>query len=988
MEKDVKKFCFWMKWVLSILILSCFTFPEYPFAEENILYLEGKGGYPFFDKQGNLNVAYINLKGGITLATIHEEGYIQKISTQEINHVNNVHFIRAKRDRTGKIWLLWEERESGRSDVCIAQLKNQRLIQQKNISADQNGFNFSPSLDFSFLNDPWMAWVNYSQKKYTILIKNLGTGQIWKINSRSTASALSPQIIIDGTGKIWLFWIGQMRNLDEICYTYFDGERWAEPSSLNQNPDIPHIHPSVALDFNGFPHVVWSAYDGEDYELYYSHWNGNRWAQEKKVTNNRNIADTSPSLSLFMDTIPIVSWLRYSDGKREVVLTYRMGNRWITGTSISRNTDATFPPKIAYFKEKIGICWQEESMIRTALLNFHELYDIFPIKRINANLSRILTLDRDKYIGFGDSITYGIIAYEAAPEKGYVPRLEKLIDENIKESTVVNQGVGGEKTSEGLSRIHSVINEEQAKTIFLMEGTNDVKDENISMDTTAFNLKKMAERCLDFGMIVFLASIIPKDPWEGMIKERILELNEKIESVASALNISFVDQFEAFGGYHADHLYSDATHPNEDGYQLMAETWYAALVDSLPSIEVDTTSLFFEVPDEAPNPPPQIFNIRNSGAGRLRYQISTDKDWISISPTSGESKGEWDEIEVTVDTSNLSVGTHQGYVTINAEYAPNSPQVVSIVLTILGPVIELDKSSLLFEAVIAEPNPFPQTFQIRNSGEDTLVYQISDNKGWMTVSPTSGESSGEWDEIEVYIDISNLSRGSYQGQVSVSSENAMNSPQYITVKLAVFGPMIRLNKQSLFFEAMAGEANPPTQGFKIKNSGEETLNYQISTDKDWISVYPESGDSTGEWDFIAVSVNISDLREEYNQGHITITGENASNSPKTLDVWLHLQLPPLFPPLNFRAEKKKNRSLSQLEYINVLTWEANSKNKFIERYRIYLMEGENRILLAETDAQTFVYWHRKVEKDRTYTYGLTAVDKFDRESEAAVVEVR
>jgi len=316
-----------------------------------------------------------------------------------------------------------------------------------------------------------------------------------------------------------------------------------------------------------------------------------------------------------------------------------------------------------------------------------------------------------------------------------------------------------------------------------MEGTNDVKDETISMDTAAFNLEQMVERCLSFGMTVFLASIIKKDLWE-YYKDRILGLNDKIESIASSLSIDFVDQFEAFwdnqdipGG-----LYSDATHPNEVGYQLMAETWYEALINTLPSIEIDPTSLSFEGILEESNPPSQVFKIRNSGAGTLNYQISADKDWISI-------------------------------------------------------------------------------------------------------SPESGDSTGEWDEIEVSVDISNLSSGNYQGNVTATSENASNSPQKIKVNLTI-------------------------------------------------------------------------------------------------------KLPPLYPPLNFHGEKKKNRSLSQLEYINVLNWEANPQNKFIEKFKIYLIEEGNKTLLKEFDAQTFEYWHRKVKKDKVYKYGLTAGDKFGRESEPVYIEVR
>ena len=345
-------------------------------------------------------------------------------------------------------------------------------------------------------------------------------------------------------------------------------------------------------------------------------------------------------------------------------------------------------------------------------------------------------------------------------------------------------------------------------------------------------------------------------------------------------------------------------------------------------------------------------------------------------------------VEVAVNISNLSRGSHEGQITISAKNTSNSPQMITVHLTVSGPIITVDTTSLSFEGLKGEPNPPSQVFKIHNSGEDTLNYQISDNRGWISVSPASGDSSGEWDEIKVSVDISNLSRGSYAGQLTITAENASNSPQMIIVNLTVKGPEISLNKSSLSFKAVAGESAPPSQGFKIKNSGEGTLIYQISTDKDWISVFPSSGDSSGEWDEIEVAVDISQLVEESNQAQIIISASDCSNSPQILNVSLHIQFPPLFPPSNFSGEKIKNRSLSQIEYINVLAWTANPQNKFIQKYNIYLFEDGERTLLSETDAQTFKYWHRKVEKDRAYRYELRAQDKFGRESEPAVIEVR
>jgi lysophospholipase L1-like esterase len=1082
----IREAIFFLLFPVLLILGGCLS------AEGRVHSIQGKEGFPYFDQQGNLSLVYIDARGGISLSTFKKEKFVQKISTQEIYPGDKVGSVKVKKDKEGNIWLMWEEREYERSDIYIAQLINKEITQPIQVTSYQQGFNFSPCMDFSFGNEMWISWVNYFQKEYMILAKNVNTGQTWIMNSSLTSSACSPQIIVDGMEKIWVFWVGQPTNHDEILYARFDGQSWSPPLSLNQDADFPHISPSSSQDFNGFPHVVWSAYDGRDYELYYSHWNGLGWSPEEKITNDDHITDISPCLGLFLGTNPIIAWLRHRDGLREICLTYKMGERWIPESVLSVEKNLATPPKLVFLEGKIGVLWHVGTEVKITLLHLHQLYRSFLAEERSGDFLKAQSLDRDKYIGFGDSITLGVINHVAVPEKGYIPRLEELIDANIKNSEVINRGVGGEKTADGLSRIYSVIDQDQAKTLFLMEGSNDVKDLDISTDTAAFNLKNMAKTALDYAMDVFLASIIPLDSQYQIIIDRVPELNKKIKSAANELKVYFVDQFKAFGGTHSGSLYySDATHPNERGYQLIAETWYEALVDTLPSIETDPSSLSFTAVIGKSNPSSQVFKIRNSGEGTLKYQISPTEDWIGVSPTSGESTGEWDEIQVSVDISDLDLGSHQGQISITAEYTPNSPQSVSIDLDISGPVIETDKTSLLFEAIKANPNPSPQVFQIRNSGEgtlkyqispsedwvsvtptsgestgewdeiqvsvditnllrgdyqaelvitaenvsnsplvltvnlniqgpsieldkaslsfealkggsdpsaqkfkirnsgeETLKYQISPSEDWVSVTPTSGESTGEWDEIQVSVDITNLLRGDYQAELVITAENVSNSPQVITVSLKALGPMISLNKSSVSFEAVAGGANPLPQRFKIQNSGEGILKYAVSTDEEWLTVSPTSGESTGEWDSIEITADISGLFQENYQTQLKITAEDASNSPQILSVILHIQLPPLFSPLNFRGERKANRSLSQMEYINVLTWEANPQNIFLEQYRIYLVEEGNESLLEELGTETHEYWHRRVEKDKVYKYGLTVKDKFGRESEAVYVEIR
>ncbi len=101
----------------------------------------------------------------------------------------------------------------------------------------------------------------------------------------------------------------------------------------------------------------------------------------------------------------------------------------------------------------------------------------------------------------------------------------------------------------------------------------------------------------------------------------------------------------------------------------------------------------------------------------------------------------------------------------------------------------------------------------------------------------------------------------------------------------------------------------------------------------------------------------------------------------------HADLNKFFPPQNFLGVKVFNRSLSQAEYINILSWEVNPKNEKSQRHRVYLFKGGTYIFLAELDAGKLSYKHRNVNQNEKYAYILVAVNDQNRESYPVYTEV-
>ncbi|MCX6561130.1 MAG: SGNH/GDSL hydrolase family protein [Candidatus Aminicenantes bacterium] len=272
-------------------------------------------------------------------------------------------------------------------------------------------------------------------------------------------------------------------------------------------------------------------------------------------------------------------------------------------------------------------------------------------------------LNESRYIGFGDSITYGTINHDYHPELGYIPRLEALLDTAYGPSEVVNEGVGGEETSQGNLRIDTVIAIRQARYILIMEGTNDVTFLR-PVSTIIGNLRTMIGKCLSYGLLPVLATIIPRrdDKWYiASHREIHLALNPAIRLLAVEMKVPLADMDQIFNNYLPGGpealLSEDLKHPSEKGYQVMAEAW-AAAIKALPfppelvRARADSDKiLFYRKPGNMitwrPNAKSEAAGTEGSyrvyrrksgegaGAFRLLAEIEAAESYFDVSATAG-----------------------------------------------------------------------------------------------------------------------------------------------------------------------------------------------------------------------------------------------------------------------------------------------------------------------------------------------------------------
>lgn len=144
------------------------------------------------------------------------------------------------------------------------------------------------------------------------------------------------------------------------------------------------------------------------------------------------------------------------------------------------------------------------------------------------------------------------------------------------------------------------------------------------------------------------------------------------------------------------------------------------------------------------------------------HSIDVTSNLDSCSWTSSESAS-W--IRFTSSSSGSGDGTVSYRVDPNANTSSRTATITiagnSHTVTQEGaavPTIYRSPSSLS-QTATEGTNAASQSFSVRNSGDGTLSYSVSDNASWLSCTPTSGTSTGEMDTITVNYSTSGLSAG-------------------------------------------------------------------------------------------------------------------------------------------------------------------------------------------------------------------------------------
>jgi lysophospholipase L1-like esterase len=196
---------------------------------------------------------------------------------------------------------------------------------------------------------------------------------------------------------------------------------------------------------------------------------------------------------------------------------------------------------------------------------------LLPIGRNNPN----------QYLAFGDSITRGDGSTDG---HGYPPRLQARLTAHFGYASVRNRGADATNSFEAVERINNNNNLINDAYALILYGTNDWNipecQDSPAACHTIDNLRLVVQRVKSVGTLPFIATIIPSNPAVNPGRNQwISTMNASIKTMAREEGAFVVDLYQAFQNQGGDlsRFYSDPVHPNDAGYDVIANGFFEAI---------------------------------------------------------------------------------------------------------------------------------------------------------------------------------------------------------------------------------------------------------------------------------------------------------------------------------------------------------------------------------------------------------------------------
>jgi uncharacterized protein (TIGR03437 family) len=186
--------------------------------------------------------------------------------------------------------------------------------------------------------------------------------------------------------------------------------------------------------------------------------------------------------------------------------------------------------------------------------------------------------------------------------------------------------------------------------------------------------------------------------------------------------------------------------------------------------------------------------------------------------------------------------------------------------------------SFSYQTGTGKPLPSYQTALVNNNGQQyTETPSVTTTQQWLKVYSISTPQTLNTPYLQVSVDPTGLSAGSYQGTINVALVSGAAS-QNITVNLLVTAsPVVQASPGSVYFFGNSSQSS----NLSISASDGSSVPVSLSSSQSWITLSSTSLTTSGS---LLVTVNPANLCNGLNSGTINMTSTGTANPTDTIPV--------------------------------------------------------------------------------------------------------
>lgn len=310
----------------------------------------------------------------------------------------------------------------------------------------------------------------------------------------------------------------------------------------------------------------------------------------------------------------------------------------------------------------------------------------------------------------------------------------------------------------------------------------------------------------------------------------------------------------------------------------------ASVASAQPRLLLSTTSIGPVFVAAGANGTAQTVQAFNAGTGTLNLSLAVSASWLAATPgTAGpctfQSSGTCIPIQISLNTSALADGTYTEYATVTSPGAVDSPQQVSVTVT----VANVPTSVTLY----ATPNGGTATASIYPHSTIVGVTSTQTGGNWLSLQNPSGlppYTFGQPYSVQA-VTQTGQATGVYSGSIGIGGSTY--GPDNITVNVTLnvtTNPIIQVNNTELHVTGYQGGPQITTAvGFT--NTGQGTLNVASATGtsaSNFLSATVTSSSS------ISITADPLQLAPGFYSGTVTISSNAANNAQVSIPVELDI----------------------------------------------------------------------------------------------------